>query len=37
LPLTRAQKLGFWAGVAVFLAYLMASDGEDDDAGPVDP
>ena len=37
LPLSRKGKIGLWAGVAVFLAYLMASDGEEDGAGSVDP
>jgi uncharacterized protein YceK len=37
LPLSRAGKIGLWAGVAVALAYLMASDGEDDVAAPADP
>jgi uncharacterized protein YceK len=36
LPLSRAGKIGLWAGVAVFLAYLMASDGEES-ADAVDP
>jgi hypothetical protein len=31
LPLSRAGKIGLWAGVAVFLAYLMASDGDDEE------
>ncbi|HEY9183135.1 MAG TPA: hypothetical protein VIQ99_08045 [Gammaproteobacteria bacterium] len=26
LPLTRAQKIGLWTGVAVLLAYLIADD-----------
>jgi hypothetical protein len=30
LPLSRAGKIGLWTGVAVVLAYLMATDGEDD-------
>ena len=33
LPLSRAGKIGLWAGVAVFLGYLMATDGEEDGAG----
>jgi hypothetical protein len=37
LPLSRAGKIGLWTGVAVFLAYLMATDGEEDGAAPVDP
>jgi hypothetical protein len=37
LPLSRGGKIGLWTGVAVFVAYLMASDGEDSDADPVDP
>ncbi len=37
LPLSRAGKIGLWAGVAVFLAYLMAADGEEDAGGPADP
>ncbi len=36
LPLSRAGKIGLWAGVAVFLAYLMESDGEES-VDPVDP
>jgi hypothetical protein len=35
LPLTRAQKIGLWTGVAVLLGYLMADD--DDDAGESPP
>ena len=31
VPLTRAQKIGLWSGVAVLIAYLMADDGEADD------
>jgi hypothetical protein len=31
LPLTRAQKIGLWTGVAVLLAYLMA-DSDDAEA-----
>jgi hypothetical protein len=34
LPLTRAQKIGLWTGVAVLLGYLMA---DDDDAGESPP
>jgi hypothetical protein len=36
LPLGRAGKIGLWTGVAVFLAYLMHSDGDDgaDATGP---
>jgi len=37
LPLSRAGKIGLWAGVAVFLAYLMDSDGEGDSAGSAEP
>ena len=37
LPLSRAGKIGLWAGVAVFLGYLMATDGEDDGAGSTEP
>jgi len=37
LPFSRAGKIGLWAGVAVFLAYLMATDGEEDGAGSADP
>ena len=37
LPLSRGGKIGLWAGVAVFLAYLMATDGEEDGAGSADP
>jgi hypothetical protein len=37
LPLSRAGKIGLWAGVAVFLAYLMATDGEDEPVDPVEP
>jgi uncharacterized protein YceK len=37
LPLSRAGKIGLWAGVAVFRAYLMASDGEEESADAVDP
>jgi len=37
LPLSRAGKIGLWAGVAVFLAYLMATDGEDAPVDPVEP
>jgi hypothetical protein len=29
LPLTRAQKIGLWTGVAVVLAYVMADDNEE--------
>jgi len=32
LPLTRAQKIGLWSGVAVLIAYLMADDDDDDAA-----
>jgi Flp pilus assembly protein TadD len=32
LPLTRAQKIGLWSGVAVLIAYLMADDDADDSA-----
>jgi hypothetical protein len=28
LPLTRAQKIGLWSGVAVLIAYLMADDDD---------
>ncbi len=37
LPLSRGGKIGLWAGVAVVLAYLMASDGEDEVAAPAGP
>jgi hypothetical protein len=37
LPLSRAGKIGLWTGVAVFLGYLMATDGDEDGAGPADP
>jgi hypothetical protein len=37
LPLSRKGKIGLWAGVAVFLAYLMHSDGEPEVAGSGDP
>ena len=37
LPLSRAGKIGLWAGVAVFLAYLMASDGDDEAQGVGEP
>ena len=37
LPLSRAGKIGLWAGVAVFLAHLMQSDGEDEGAGSTEP
>ena len=37
LPLSRAGKIGLWAGVAVFLAYLMDSDGEDEVAASNEP
>jgi hypothetical protein len=30
LPLSRGAKIGLWTGVAVFLGYLMATDGDDD-------
>ena len=37
LPLGRGTKIGLWTGVAVFLAYLMATDGEEDGAGAAEP
>jgi hypothetical protein len=37
LPLSRAGKIGLWTGVAVFLAYLMATDGEEDEADSAEP
>ena len=37
LPLSRAGKIGLWAGVAVFLAYLMQSDGDEDGEGSTGP
>ena len=37
LPLSRAGKIGLWTGVAVFLAYLMATDGEDDGTASPEP
>ena len=37
LPLSRKGKIGLWAGVAVFLAYLMDSDGEEDGGGSAAP
>jgi hypothetical protein len=37
LPLGRAGKIGLWAGVAVFLAYLMETDGEDGSTGSAEP
>ena len=37
LPLGRRAKIGLWTGVAVFLAYLMATDGEEEAAGTADP
>lgn len=30
LPLGRGAKIGLWTGVAVVIAYLMATDGDDD-------
>ena len=36
LPLTRAQKIGLWSGVAVLIAYLMADDDEADESSAVD-
>jgi hypothetical protein len=35
LPLSRAAKIGLWTGVAVVLAYLIATDGEDDPVAEV--
>jgi hypothetical protein len=37
LPLSRAGKIGLWTGVAVVLAYLMATDGEDDGTASPEP
>ena len=37
LPLSRAGKIGLWAGVAVFLAYLVASDDSEESADAVGP
>ena len=37
LPLGRKAKIGLWTGVAVFLAYLMATDGEEEGAGTAEP
>lgn len=37
LPLSRGAKIGLWAGVAVVLAYLMATDGEEEAADSADP
>ena len=37
LPLGRGAKIGLWTGVAVFLAYLMATDGEEEGASTADP
>lgn len=37
LPLGRKGKIGLWTGVAVFLAYLMATDGEQEGAGTAAP
>jgi uncharacterized protein YceK len=37
LPFSRGGKIGLWVGVAVFLAYLMHSDGEEDVSGSGDP
>jgi len=37
LPLGRGAKIGLWTGVAVLLAYLMATDGEEEGAGTADP
>jgi len=37
LPLSRAAKIGLWAGVAVFLAYLMESDGDEEGEGSTGP
>jgi hypothetical protein len=36
LPLSRGAKIGLWAGVAVFLAYLMADSERDTDAAADD-
>ena len=35
LPLSRGAKIGLWAGVAVVLASLMHSDGEEGAEAPV--
>jgi hypothetical protein len=35
LPLSRAAKIGLWTSVAVILAYLIATDGDDDPAADV--
>ena len=37
LPLGRGAKIGLWTGVAVFLAYLMATDGDEESASAADP
>jgi len=37
LPLGRAGKIGLWSGVALFLAYLMHTDGDDDEAASTGP
>lgn len=37
LPLGRGAKIGLWTGVAVFLGYLMATDGEEERAGTAEP
>jgi hypothetical protein len=37
LPLSRGGKIGLWTGVAVFLGYLMATDGEEDGDATPDP
>ena len=39
LPLSRAREYwGVWdLQLAVFLGYLMATDGDEDGAGPADP
>ena len=36
LPLTRAQKIGLWTGVAVLLAYLMADSDDAEASAPVE-
>jgi len=36
LPLTRAQKIGLWTGVAVLLAYLMADSDDAEASTPVE-
>jgi hypothetical protein len=36
LPLTRAQKIGLWTGVAVLLAYLMADSDDAEASSPVE-